>query len=148
MPEINEAKLDAIINMMTTFMEEFRDGNPKEEIENFVKTHLKLDIKMKKAYAIGERACILEMDNFADKKCILENKKKLNNIVGPRVYIDNDLTPNERKIQKVIKIKANEEKTNGNKVKIGYRKLFINDKRFIWCDERNMLIEATHVPKN
>ncbi|KAK9700433.1 hypothetical protein QE152_g31227 [Popillia japonica] len=43
-------------NLIVTGMKLKHHGNPKEEIENFVKTHLKLDIKMKKAYAIGERA--------------------------------------------------------------------------------------------
>jgi hypothetical protein len=46
---------------------------------------------------------------------------------GERMYIGNDLTNEERKTQKKLRQVAREERDRGKKVKIGYRKIQIND---------------------
>jgi hypothetical protein len=49
------------------------------------------------------------------------------------MYIDDDLTNEERKTQKKLREVAREERDRGKRVKIGYRK--INGEWFMW-DER------------
>jgi hypothetical protein len=52
-----------------------------------------------------------------------------------RMYIDHDLTNEERKTQKKLREVAREERDRGEREKIGYRKIQINGEGFIW-DER------------
>ena len=60
---------------------------------------------------------------------------KKNTLKDKRLFIDNDLTKKEREIQKNIKDIAKAEREQGAKVKIGYRKVKINDKTFIWKED-------------
>jgi hypothetical protein len=60
------------------------------------------------------------------------NKSKLKEKKDERMYIDDDLTKEERETQKKL---AREESDRGKRVKIGYRKIQINGEWFRW-DER------------
>jgi CRISPR/Cas system CSM-associated protein Csm4 (group 5 of RAMP superfamily) len=51
------------------------------------------------------------------------------------MYIDDDLTNEERKTKKKLREVAREQRNTGKVVKIGYRKVQINGEWFIW-DER------------
>jgi hypothetical protein len=51
------------------------------------------------------------------------------------MYKDDDLTNEERKIQKTLREMAREKRDRGKRVKIGYRKIQINGEWFI-CDEK------------
>ena len=73
---------------------------------------------------------------------ILQNKNKLK---GKEIYIENDLTKQEREIQAAIRQKAKEERNKGNEVKIGYLKLRINGKWEHWND---FLIPETREENN
>lgn len=55
-----------------------------------------------------------------------------NNLKGKNIIIDNDLTWKERQIQREIRAIAEAEKIKGAKVKIGYRKLQVDERKFIW----------------
>lgn len=55
-------------------------------------------------------------------------KKK--NLKG-NIFIKNGLTWKKRQMQKEIRMMAEAEKEKGAKVKIGYRKLQINDRQFV-----------------
>lgn len=43
------------------------------------------------------------------------------------IWIEDDLTKEEREIQKQLREKAKKERTKGKKVKVGYMKIFIED---------------------
>jgi hypothetical protein len=51
---------------------------------------------------------------------------------GERMYIDDDLTNEERKAQKKLREVATEEKDSGKRIKIRYRKIQINGEWFRW----------------
>jgi hypothetical protein len=51
------------------------------------------------------------------------------------MFIDDDLTNEERKTQKKLREVTREERDRGKRVKIGYRKIEINGEWSIW-DER------------
>jgi hypothetical protein len=63
------------------------------------------------------------------------NKSELKERKGERMYIDDDLTNEERKTQKKLRGVAREERDRGKRVKIVYRKIQINREWFIW-DEK------------
>ncbi|KAF5295272.1 hypothetical protein FQA39_LY13137 [Lamprigera yunnana] len=54
----------------------------------------------------------------------MKNKTKLR---GKPIYIDDDLTPKDRKIQTTIRGIAKTEKQNGKTLKVGFRKVIINE---------------------
>ena len=66
------------------------------------------------------------------------------------MYIDNDLTRKEREVQREIRKIALEEKGKGNKTKIGYRRVRINDEMYVWNDKDYGLYqdETKKMPKN
>lgn len=122
----------------------------KTEITNFFKKELKINAEIKDARNVGEERYIVEMETMNGKIEILKNKWKLKQLKSKIVYINEDLTRKETEIQKRIKEMATKERNKGNTVKIGYRKIIINDKRWIWDNEEEKLKESefTQKPKN
>jgi hypothetical protein len=59
------------------------------------------------------------------------NKSELKERKGERMYIDDDLTNEEKKTQNKLREVAREERDRGKRVKIGYRKIQINREWFI-----------------
>lgn len=73
---------------------------------------------------------------MGDKTEDNEGKKKLEE---KKIYIDHDLIKEEMEIQKLLREREYEEKKKGNKVKVSYKKIWINGKNFVWIDERNKI---------
>jgi hypothetical protein len=65
-----------------------------------------------------------KIESWEQKKNIMLNRSKLKERKGERMYIDNDLTNEERKTQKMLREVTREER--GKRVKIEYRKIQIN----------------------
>jgi hypothetical protein len=65
-----------------------------------------------------------KIERWKQKKNIMLNRSKLKERKGERMYIDDDLTNEERKTQKILREVTREER--GKRVKIGYRKIQIN----------------------
>jgi hypothetical protein len=78
---------------------------------------------------------LVKIESWEQKKNIMLNKSELKERKDERMYIDDDLTNEERKTQKKLREVAREERDRGKRVKIGYRKIQINREWFIW-DER------------
>lgn len=72
----------------------------------------------------------------------MRNKKKLRNIRGEKIYINNDQTKQERDIDKQIRKRAEEEKKQGKSVKSRYQKLIIDDKEWKWNKLKGRLEEV------
>lgn len=109
----------------------------KVETEKFFKGRMNIDVKIKSAFTIGPKLCVVEMDNWEQKSQVMKNKNKLK---GSSIYINNDLTKTERVIQNEIKAVAKQEKDKGGRVKIGYQKLILNGKEFAWNKEEGKLV--------
>jgi hypothetical protein len=71
-----------------------------------------------------------------------KNKRKLREKKGKRVYIEDDLTKKERDIQKELRALAKEERQKGLRVKVGYKKIWIEGKGFRWDEEKEKLHTA------
>ena len=59
----------------------------------------------------------------------MNEKRKLRN---EKIFIDDDLTKEERKIQKMLRDKGYKERIMGKKVKIGYKKMWVDGKLIEW----------------
>ncbi|KAI4463423.1 hypothetical protein MML48_4g00012895 [Holotrichia oblita] len=97
------------------------------EVSDFIKTNLSVDIKINSARKIGQKIIWAELENLEDKARVMTNKSKLKGRKDLPVYINNDLTANERNIQREIRIKAQELKKDGKSVKIGFHKITSDD---------------------
>ena len=63
------------------------------------------------------------------------------------VYIDNDLTQKEREIQGKLKKLAGEKRREGKKTSVGYKKIRIDKKWYIWNERKETLKEVIEKDK-
>lgn len=61
--------------------------------------------------------------------------KEKSKLKGRDIYIDHDLTKEERDIQRKLRERAKREREESKKVKIGYKKIIIEGKTYIWNEE-------------
>lgn len=101
---------------------------------------------IKEAFTIGNKKVLVKMDNFEDKLSLMKNKMKLKNRSGDqKIYLDDDMTTNERKIQFKARQWANDAKKEGKKVKVGYKKIQINDKWHLWDENKEQFVESAQM---
>lgn len=117
-----------------------RDGL-KDATKNIIKQHLNIDTSIKSAIKLNNNTCRIELEKFEDKLQIMKNKYKLRVVADSNIYINNDMTIEERKIQYIIRQKAAEERKKGNDVKMGYQKISINGRGWVWDGLEGKLIE-------
>ncbi|XP_017889191.1 golgin subfamily A member 6-like protein 22 [Ceratina calcarata] len=79
------------------------------------------------------KVSIVEMENWEAKQEVMKKKGKLR---GKRIYIDHDMTQEERRVQKLLREKAREEINEGREAKVGYRKIKILNKWYRWNEEK------------
>lgn len=121
-----------------------KQGNVTKQVEEFIERNMEIQTKVSEAYQT-KGGIIAKIESWEIKKEIMKNKNKLK---GSQVYIDADLTPKERQVQKELIAIAKEMKNKGNRVTIGYRKLTVNGEKYIWEDEENGVILARNLPGN
>lgn len=112
----------------------------KHDIEYFIERTIGVNVQIKEAREIGTKMCKVELDNTADKEMVMKNKNKLKHLQN-RIYINNELTKEEKECQKTIKQIAEEERKNGKTVKIGYQKLTIDGTEWKWNRDQEKLLE-------
>lgn len=103
----------------------------KEVAEEFLEKKFGIGKKIKKSYVVGRRereAIIVEMDQWKTKEKVMKEKKKLG---IRRIFIDSDVTVEERQIQRKLRERARKEKMEGKTVKVGYKKMEIQGKSFV-----------------
>lgn len=123
----------------------------KNEIKEFYRKALNVDVNIKNAKKIGNKVCAIEMENWEGKIKILKAKSNLRYIqdTNTRIYINNDLTDKEKEIQAHIRVIEKRERNSGHTTKMGYKKLMINGIKWEWSEERQELLETKPpYPKN
>ncbi|KAJ3628876.1 hypothetical protein MTP99_013313 [Tenebrio molitor] len=68
---------------------------------------------------------LAKIEIWEQKKNIMLNKSKLKERKGEKMYVDVDLTNEERKTQKKLRKVTRKERDRGKSVKIEYRKMQI-----------------------
>jgi len=64
----------------------------------------------------------MEIDQWETKEKIIKEKKKLGN---RKIFIDSDLTVEERQIQRKLRERTRKKRMEGKTVKVGYKKIEI-----------------------
>ncbi|CAG5096827.1 Protein of unknown function [Cotesia congregata] len=77
----------------------------------------------------GKSLVLIEMEGLEKKREVMMAKSKLK---GEKVRIEDDLTREERRIQRLIMEEARKERENGKRVKVGYMKMWVNDELRLW----------------
>jgi hypothetical protein len=105
-------------------------------VEEWLEREIGVKVNVKEAFKINkDKRMLAKIESWEQKKNIMLNKTKLKEKKDERMYIDDDLTKEERETQKKLRELAREERDRGKRVKIGYRKIQINGEWFRW-DER------------
>ncbi|XP_050499267.1 uncharacterized protein LOC126879936 [Diabrotica virgifera virgifera] len=118
-------------------------------MENFMEKELQVSVDVNGARKIGENTVIVELNSVKNKIEVMKNKSKLKTKKDERIYINDDMSKEERIIQKEIRSKAMVERHNGKNVKIGYQKLIINGEIWTWNNNQQQLIKEKNIqPKN
>jgi hypothetical protein len=117
----------------------------KQAAVNLFREEFKEEVKIRRAFKIGQAKCIVELEEWSDKLKILKTKGGLR---GKDIFIDAELTRNEREIQKKIRDQARNEKGKGSNVKVGYQKLIVDGKVMKWNLTEGKLVENISNSKN
>ena len=105
-------------------------GSEGKEIRDFLKEKLKVDVTVCATYEIGKeerRMIVASLENFEQKMEVMKRKKELRDT---RIYIENDLTREERRIQNEILKIARDEKGKGRRVRVGYKRIVIDGEHY------------------
>lgn len=134
--EKQERKNNIIIRWM-----EKKEQNMREMIASFLEKEFRVTNGIEKIDILGRQGreiALVKLKDWETKTELMKEKKKLGT---KRIYIDHDMTKGEREVQRIIKERADKARKEGMKVKIGYKKIEINDKRFLWSDDVMDLVE-------
>ncbi|KMQ86479.1 hypothetical protein RF55_14523 [Lasius niger] len=103
-------------------VENIKDG--REWVKKFLNEKLDLDLEGKVTQTrISGKVLIAKLDSEEVKREVMKRKNKLKD---GYVFIENDLTWEERKIQEKINVWAKVQRSKGKEIKIGFGKVRIN----------------------
>lgn len=110
--EKEERKCNIVIKDKTSWKE---GENGKEWVESFIKEKLGVQCKVTECRNSGF-VIVAKIENEEKKKEVMRNKNKLK---GDNIFIENDLSWEERRLQERINRWAREKRMKGVEVKIG-----------------------------
>lgn len=113
----------------------------KEGAKNFIEKELGVEIRIESAIKLAEKTCLIELNSKTDKMVIMNNKSKLR-AQKNKIYINDDMTKEERKVQAIVRKIAKEERAKGRKVKISFQKLTMDGEIWYWNREKEKLEAA------
>ncbi|XP_020295824.1 golgin subfamily A member 6-like protein 22 [Pseudomyrmex gracilis] len=112
--------------------------DPKRWAKFFFKSKLRLDCNVVQG-KVSDKVVVIKLSSDEEKKAVMENKNRLR---GEKIFIQHDLTWEERKIQEEIYKWVKEKREKGEEVKIGTGKVKIQGKWRQWRDiQREMETE-------
>jgi len=97
-------------------------GDLSKWVQKFLKEALEVDYDLGQVKMSG-RVVVVKMGSEEKKREIMQKKNKLS---GGNIFIENDLTWEERKIQREISVWAKQQRAKEKRIKIGYGKIRVN----------------------
>jgi len=73
------------------------------------------------------------------------NNEKEKKLGSRKIYIDNDLTQKEREVQRKLREIARDERADGRRARVGYRRIEIEGQMYIWNKEENRIVKKRNV---
>ena len=99
-------------------------------------------IKVKDVFKLRSREddslILVKLYSMDEKRMIMEKKNKLK---GTTIYVDDDLTKNERERQSAMRVWAKSEREKGMSVKVGIGRAWMNGREYVWNEERKCMNE-------
>jgi len=93
----------------------------KKWVSKFIKEKMEIEVEIVSCRKSG-KVLVAKLKDWQMKRKVMENKSKLK---GGRIFIENDLTWQERKTQEKINKWTKEEREKGKEVKIGFARVRI-----------------------
>lgn len=114
----------------------------KDSVMKFCKENIGVDVEVENAYVIKQknlntRIIVAKMKTLDEKILVLKNKYKLRRL-SKKIYIDDDLTSEERRIRKEMLIWKKKEEMQGKVIKIGHKKVKIGENWLSWETVKSM----------
>lgn len=103
----------------------------KMEVEEFLREELDVNVTILQTFKAGreKNVTVIKLASWEDKLQILKNKKKLGK---KRIFIDNDLSSEERDIQRKLIAIRNAEREKGKATRLGFLKICIDGNWLSW----------------
>lgn len=106
----------------------------KAKVEDLCEEKLKIKIKLEKARFLsknkaGQDVVLATVATFEDKLQVMKNKHRLT-AFSEKIFINDDYTKTDREQQAKLRRIAQEERSKGNNVRVGFGRVRINDKWF------------------
>lgn len=80
----------------------------------------------------GATKIIAKLNSQEDKQLVMRNKQQLSTITGKPIYISSDLIKKDEYAQFKGREFAKQMKENGKLVKIGYKKVIVDNTEYKW----------------
>ena len=120
---------------------DWKEGNNEGTVKEFIREKMKIGAEIERTHMIrvGNKNTIIvaTMKSMEEKIRIMKEKRKLEK----GIYIDDDLTREEREIQQRIRRIDRVRREEGECVKIGYKKLKIENRWYRWNENEERLEE-------
>lgn len=110
-----------------------------DRMEHFFALQLEVPAVVQNVTKATGDTCIVKLSSVETKADILENKWKLR---GLNIHIHSDSTSLEQAVQHKIAIIGNQLIRFGNTVHIGFMRLIVNGRQFVWDDATQQLWSA------
>ena len=124
---------------------EANENNAEKVVREFLCSQLKIESNIEEIIPIrmdGKIGMfIVKFSNITTKFQAINNKR---NLRGSQIFISQDRTLAEREIQRKIAKIAKDEEQDGNQVKIGFKKLMINERHYIWKEGKRLVESFRH----
>lgn len=82
-----------------------------------------------------ESVTVVQIGEWEKKREIMAKKRNLKKLI----YIEDDLTREEREVQRKLRVRAGEKTEKRKKARVGYRKIQIEDKWYRWNERKGEL---------
>lgn len=112
----------------------------KETIQKFLWMQMEVNATVVNVTKIKEGTFCVQLATFQEKVDVMEAKFMLKNLKDRFIYIEQEPCPYEDAVQDKISHMAEFERRNGNRVHIGYLRMFIDGVEWFWDDVTGSLM--------
>ncbi|XP_044583001.1 uncharacterized protein LOC123264022 [Cotesia glomerata] len=115
--------------------------NATAKLNDFIRANFKINNAVKDARLLNSKnpTIIATLSDASVKKTIMAKKK----LLKPGVYIDHDLTYEDGAIAAKLRAEARKLRAEGNSVKIGHQRIYINGTGFKFDSSLNSIVPCT-----
>jgi hypothetical protein len=111
----------------------------REEIRDFIEKNLQIKIEMMEVIEQRNEAINIVRMSRTDKIAVMKNKKRLKE-TNRKIFIDDDMTRQEREMQIALRIRAKQERARGRNAWVKYGKIVVDGEEWEWDRERREIV--------